>query len=149
MDLSDIDPYFFLYSVVICLDIRKCLFRRLNRLRSLYAPSVLRSVAVRLPVVSSLILILIEVLIAVLSVLVIITVISAVLLRLAVLGTLTILIAGIIPVPVSVPVSVAVILAAVISVAVIPVAVIYRRRIIILSHQIAPLLNQQRLYHKA
>ena len=151
MDLRDVDPYLFLYSVVIRLDVRECLLSRLYRLGRLDVSSVLLPVAVILPALSSLILILIEVLLSGLSVLIIIAVASAVLaglLWLSVLGTLGVLIALVISVSVPVSVPVTVVLAAVLSVAVISVTVSRRSLIIVLSHQITPLVNQQRLYHK-
>ncbi len=164
MDLSDIDPNLFLYSVVISLNIGECLLCRLNGLWRLYSPLVLIPV-IPLAIISSVILssgilILIEVLIAVLPVLVIIAVAAAVLTGLTVFPVLAILtrlagftvlrpfctlIAGIIPVPVAVSVSVAVVLTAVVSVAVISVAISDRCRISILSHQISPLSNQVRI----
>ena len=145
MDLSNIDPNLFLYSVVIGLNIRECLFCRLNRLGRLDISSVLLPVPVIVAVIESFSPGLIVV--TRLSVLVILPV-AAVLGTLGTLGTVTavlpalILTAGILSVRI-IPVAVSVIPVTV-TVGIIPVAAVIMSVILrscclcILSHQISP-----------
>jgi len=144
MDLSDVDPNLFLYSIVISLDVSECLLSRLNRLRGLDASSVLLSVSVIVVLLLELAVLLVGTVLVILTVLVI----AAVLI--GTLGTIAVILpVGIIPVTVTVSVT-APVRITVLTVTAVVTAVISVLRscfVVILSHQITPLINQRRLYH--
>jgi hypothetical protein len=143
MDLGNLDPNLFLYSVVISFDISQSLFSGLDRLGRLYISSVRLSVSVILAILEAFLAGLL-VIVTRLSVLVILSVASV----LGTLGTVTavlpaliltvgILSVRIIPVTVSViPVTVTV---GIIPVTAVIISVILRSCCLcILSHQISP-----------
>ncbi len=145
MDLCDIDPYLFLYSVVISLDISERLLSRLNGLRGLDVSSVLLSVSVIEVLLLELAVLLIGTVLIILAVLVVPAVLVATLGTIAVILPVGIISAAVsVTVPVSVRITVLTV-AAVITVVI--SAVIRSRFVVILSHQRTPLINQNRLYH--
>ena len=149
MDLSDVDPNLFLYSVVISLDISECLLRRLNGLRGLDVSSVRLLISVIEVLLLELTVLLGGTVLIILTVLVVTA--ALVITLVAALGTAAVILpVGIIPaaVPVTVTVSVRITVLTVTAVIAAVISVVLRSCfVVILSHQITPLINQRRLYH--